>query len=252
MSKTAVAVTLSLAAFLAAFLAATTLPAGAQMNDSDEQPIPSITVNGSGEVRADPDLAVVQLGVLAQTDTAQRAQAEANRIARAILDRVSSLGVEAKAIQTAQLVLTPIYEQPSPQRQTPQAPRLAGYRASNLVSVRLEDLAKVGPVLDAAIEAGANRVEGVDFQLKDDREAREKALQLAVDEARGKARAIAGALGVELGPVQDVQEGGISIQLPKLGGPRMMAMEARVPETPVEAGQVTVSANVTLRYRIGS
>ncbi len=247
MSKIPVVATL----VLGALAATTTFPAGAQMNDSDEQPIPSITVNGSGEVRAAPDLAIVQLGVVAQADTARQAQEGANRIARAILQKVSALGVETKAIQTAQLVLTPVYDQPNPQRQAPEAPHLVGYRASNVVSVRLADLAKVGPVIDAAVDAGANRVEGVDFQLEDDREARRKALEQAVDEARGKAKAIASALGIELGPVQDVQEGGISIQTPKFGGTRMLAMEARAPETPVSAGEVTVSANVTLRYRIG-
>ncbi len=237
---------------LGALLVAATLPAGAQRNDSDDQPIPSITVNGSGEVRAEPDEAVVQLGVVAQTDSARQAQQEANRIGQAILQGVSALGVPKEAIQTAQLVLTPVYDQPSPQRQAPQAPHVVGYRASNVVSVRLDDLAKVGPVIDAAIGAGANRVEGVDFQLKDDREARESALQQAVAEARGKARAIAAALDVKLGAVLDVQEGGVSIQTPKYGAPRMLAMEARSAETPVSAGQVTVSANVTLRYRIGS
>ncbi len=236
---------------LGALLVAAALPAGAQMNDSDDQPIPSITVSGSGEVRAAPDLAIVQLGVVAQADTARQAQQDASKIARGILDGVMALGVAKKEIQTSQLVLTPVYDQPSPQRQSSQPPHVVGYRASNVVSVRLSDLNKVGPVIDAATEAGANRVQGVDFRLENDQAARQEALKQAVEKAQGKARTIAAALGVELGPVQDAREGGVTIHTPQLGAPRMLAMEARAPETPVEAGEVTVSAQVTLRYRIG-
>jgi uncharacterized protein YggE len=236
---------------LGALLVAAALPAGAQMNDSDDQPIPSITVNGSGEVRVAPDLAVVQLGVLAQADTARQAQQEASKIAQGILDGVKALGVAKEEIQTSQLVLTPVYDQPSPQRQAPQPPHVVGYRASNVVSVRLSDLTKVGPVIDAATEAGANRVEGVDFRLENDQAARREALKQAVEEAQAKARTIAAALGVELAAVQDAREGGVTIHTPQFGSPRMLAMEARAPETPVSSGQVTVSANVTLRYRIG-
>jgi uncharacterized protein YggE len=227
-------------------------PLGAQMNDSDEQPVPSITVNGSGEVRMAPDEAVVRLGVVAQSSTARQAQQEVNRTAQAILEGMAALGIPEKAIQTSQLVLSPVYDQPGPRQQAPSEPRIVGYRASNVVSVRLTDLAKVGPAIDAATESGANQVQGVDFQLRDDLEARQKALAQAVEEARAKARTIASALGVDLGPVLDVQEGGISIHRPQLGGTRMLAMEARTAETPVAAGEVTISANVTLRYRIGA
>lgn len=221
------------------------------MSDEQMKP-PAITVSGSGEVRVDPDLAVVRLGVLAQDEDAARAQQEANRVARGILEGVEALGVPTEAVQTSRLVLSPVYDQPRPQER-PREPRIAAYRASNVVTVRLDDLAKIGPVIDAAVEAGANRVEGVDFRLQDDGAARERALTAAVEEARAKAATIAAALEVELGPVLEASEGGVSIDVPRFrGGPQVMMMEAKAAEpTPVSAGEITVSANVTLRYRIG-
>lgn len=242
-------------AAVAAFVVST-LPVGAQMPEPPVHPpyppIPSITVTGSGEVRAAPDEAVVGLGVVAQMEQAREAQRQASRVAQAILDAVAALGVPAEAVQTSQLVLTPVYEHPSPRAmQVPTEPRIIGYRASNVVTVRLADLAKVGPVIDAGIEAGANRVEGVTFQLRDDRAAREEALRRAVAEASGKARAMAGALEVELGPVLDAHEGGVTVERPYLAV-RAMAMEAGDAATPVAPGEVTLSANVTLRYRIGA
>lgn len=226
--------------------------AGGQMNDAERSEIPAVTVSGSGEVRVAPDEAVVRVGVLAEHEDAAETQDRANRIARGILDGVSELGVPEEAVQTSRLVLSPVYEQPRPQ-QRPAEPRIVAYRATNVVSVRLEELTRIGPVIDAAIEAGANRVEGVDFRLRDDREARETALTRAVEEARGKAATIAAALGVELGPVLEAREGGVSIDVPRFaGGPRALTMEARAAEpTPVATGDITVSAEVTLRYRIG-
>lgn len=216
------------------------------------EPVPSITVAGSGEMRVAPDLATVRLGVVSQQQSAREAQQDASRIAQAILAGVAALDVPREAVQTSQLILSPVYEQPSPrQQQVPTEPRIVAYRASNVVSVRLEDLAKIGRVIDAAIEAGANQVEGVDFQLQDDREARQEALRRAVAEARSKARTMAEALGVTLGSVLDAREGGVSVEPPQFAT-RMFAMEARSADTPVSPGEITVSANVTLRYRIGS
>lgn len=229
----------------------TTCPLGAQMNDHHKEPTPSIAVTGSGEVREAPDEARVGLGVVAQRETAQEAQQEANTIARSILDGMTALDVPEEEIQTSQLVLTPVYQQGGPRQQVPTEPRIIAYRATNTVTVRLGDLSKIGPVIDAGIEAGANRVEGVSFQLRNDREARQDALRRAVAEARAKARAMAEALDVDLGPVLEAQEGGVTIEVPRSGGPRMMAMEARSADTPVSPGEVTVTAEVTLRYRIG-
>lgn len=239
---------------LALLISTLALPLGAQMPEPTphppHEPVPSIVVNGDGEVRVAPDEAMVRLGVVAQEESAREAQNEASRIADAILEAVAELGVGNEAIQTSQLYLTPVYEQGGPRQQVPTEPRIIAYRASNTVSIRLSDLTKIGPVIDAGIDNGSNQVEGVSFQVRDDRAARRDALTAAVTEAHAKAEAMAAALGVSLGPILDAREGGYSIERPEFAQARMMAMEASA-DTPVAPGQVTVHASVTLRYRIG-
>ena len=123
------------------------------------------------------------------------------------------------------------------------------YRASNTVQVEVDDLKKVGDVIDAGMKAGANRIEGVSFDLKDDTAARENAIREAIKEARAKAQTMAAALNVKLGTVHQVQEGGVH-----LVRPQMMAYDRAVAgaaaATPVQPGQVHVQASVSVTYRL--
>lgn len=233
-------------------LAAALFPAGtfAQAPPPPPAPPSSLTVQGTGEVRVDPDEATVRLGVVAQAPTARVAQEKVNQVANAVLTALKGLGIAAADLQTSELNLNPIF---APYRQ--EAPgqdsqRITGYQAGNTVSVRLTKLDLVGQAIDAGLAAGANQVEGVSFGLRDDQAARTHALEAAVREARGKAQAIAAALGVRLGEVLEAIEGGAAVD-PQQSFPRMaMAKADRSTPTPVAAGQLNVSASVTLRYRI--
>jgi hypothetical protein len=225
---------------LTAPLLAHDAPAGA--------PLPHLVVSGHGEVRAAPDEAAVRLGIEVQDASARAAQERASAVARGLLSAVGAAGVPAEDVQTAELMLYPIHAPERPEAESRQ-PRIVGYRAANVVTVRVRDLARLGPVLDAGIGAGANRVEGVDFRLADDLEARQRALTLAVAEARSKARALAAAAGVELGEIVALSEAGGAVQ-PVFAQSRMLAMESLAVETPVAPGEIVVRADVELRYRI--
>ena len=122
--------------------------------------VPVLTVSGLGQARVTPDEAVVRMGVVAQAKTARAAQDEVNRVAGAVLEAVRKLGIEAKDVQTSGLSLSPLYAQTRPGEED-KAPQITGYQASNSVTVRIEDLAKAGPVIDAGLSAGANSLEGV-------------------------------------------------------------------------------------------
>lgn len=230
-----------------ALTAALALPAAAQRAEGDKLP-PLLTVTGTSEARATPDEATVRLGVTRQASSAQAAQEEVNTTAQAILTAVTRLGIKAEQIRTSQLTLFPVYAQQKPGSN--EEPRIVAYRASNVVSIRLEKLTLAGPVIDAGLKAGANQLEGIQFQLRNDRPAREEALREAVAEARSKAKVIADALGVKLVAVYDVQESGVGVQpLPIFRGEAaMFARDAAA--TPVSPGQITVTATVTVRYRI--
>lgn len=209
---------------------------------------PTIAVNGEGTVHVDPDRARVRLGVEREAPLARDAQAETNRIANEIMAAMEDLGVAGEDIQTSRLSLYPVYGDPSPDRPRGE-PEVTGYRAANTVSITLDDLGRIGAVVDAAIAAGANRVEGVEFELSDATDARGRALAAAVDDARAKAEAIADALGVALGRIVETAEQGVSA--PPV--PFMARTEAAMVQdvsTPVAAGRVRVTASLTIRYAI--
>lgn len=226
----------------------------AQSPENDMNDVSTLNVRGSAEVRAAPDEATVRLGVLAQELTARAAQSRANEIASAILRGLTALEIPESEIQTSELRLHPVFApQPQPRstREEPEEPRIVAYRATNVVSVRLTDLDKVGPAIDAGLEAGSNQLQGVEFGLQDDLPTREEALRLAVKEARSKAQALAEALEVELASVLEVNEGGVSVRMPRFAdNVAMMRAEAASIGTPVAAGQIVVSAEVSIRYRI--
>lgn len=252
--RSSLAATAAVAVLAAAAVAP---PAAAQeRNVIERSAVPVITVSGTGEVRQTPDEATVRLGVTAQADDAAAAQREASETANRILAAVAALGVEESAIQTSRLVLDPVYSQPGPEERRgdrPYEPRIVGYRASNVVSVTLDDLDRVGPVIDAAVGAGANEVQGVDFRLRNDQAARQRAVANAIADARGTAAAMAAALGVELGPVLEAREGGAQVYYPTMDvrAFRAEAAMAAPPPTPVSPGEVEISARVEVTYRIG-
>jgi len=211
-------------------------------------PVPVLVVSGNASVMAVPDQAIVRLGIARQAASAQAAQQQANVAAQEILNAVEKAGVPPNQIQTARLVLTPIYAPRNPDSRD--APRIVAYNATNTISVRLENLSIVGTVIDAGLKAGANQIEGVGFALRNDLPSRQQALKQAVEEARSKAQTMAEALRVNLLEVLEVSEGGVSIV--DRVEPVFASRAAAVAETPVSPGQIEVRASVTIRYRISA
>jgi uncharacterized protein len=235
--------------FLFATLLVSALATTALAQTAVPPPPPVLVVTGNGEVMATPDEASVRLGIVRQAPTAQVAQDQASAVAQQILNEIRKFGVMPEKIQTARLVLSPVYAPRSPESRD--APRIVAYIATNTVTVRLEDLLLVGSVIDSGLKAGANQLEGVQFDLRNELPSRQQALKQAVNEARGKAEAMAEALRVNLGEVLEVSEGG-SIS-PRFEAPvngRVFATAQADVATPVSAGQLQVSAAVTIRYRI--
>jgi uncharacterized protein YggE len=183
------------ALLLIAMIAGRALPAfGSDLSGSVLPPIRTIQVDGNGEVRAKPDTA--ELSVAIETHAATAAEsAERNA---SLADKVSEalkakLGDKGK-IQTGGYSLFPDYEQ----RPGVENPRIIGYRAENSISVETRDIALAGPLIDAAIAAGANRINSLNFTLKDDTAARSEAIARASRDAQAQANALAASLGVKL------------------------------------------------------
>jgi uncharacterized protein len=220
-------------------------PVAAFAADSDAAAMRTIIVDGSGEARATPDNASLNLAIETTGKTAaQASSANADLASKVVAALKSQLG-DKGTISTGGYSLNPEYDQ----RPGREKPMIVGYTAQNSITVDTGQLELVGDLIDAAIAAGANRVNYLNFSLKNDAQARAEAITSATRDARAQAQALADALGVKLGRI--VKATTISEQQPiRFSRAPVMAMAAMSEPTPVEPGQVTVPATVSLTYEI--
>ncbi len=238
------------AGLFAAVLAASAVAgssAAAQTNAAERV----IRVTGTGQVRAAPDQATADFAVETTGATAQAAAAEnAQRMERVIAALVRA-GVPRERIETRDYNVFPDYD---PRSMESGEPRIRGYRVMNTVSATLHDIARVGQVVDAALQAGANRVHGVRFGLRDPQRFRQQAIADAVRRARADAESIAAALRVELGHVREAHtaEFGMVPQPPVMYARDAMASMAESAPTPINPAEQMVRASVSISYSIGA
>lgn len=210
---------------------------------AEETPMRQIAVTGEGTVEAVPDMALLSLGVTNQAETAGAAMAATSAAVGSVLDRLGALGLEAKDVQTRNISLTPVWNDPGIRGGTPE---ISGFQASNTISVRVRDLDKLGTIMDEVVSDGANTFNGLSFSLQDPKPETEEARRRAVSDATARAQVLAQAAGVTLGPVQTITEMGSGG-----GGPVMMEMAmARGAGVPVAAGEVSVTVSVSMTFAI--
>ncbi|MBA2564085.1 MAG: SIMPL domain-containing protein [Gemmatimonadetes bacterium] len=221
--------------------------AGAQESRGDAPPR-TVSVGGESFVRAAPELAKIRLGVVTEARTARAASEENARKMNAVVASLRAADIPEARIQTVQLTIEPAYDYQQPEgRQV-----LRGFAARNVVEAEVRELQRLGDILDAAITAGGNAVEGVRFELEDPGAAQSRALEGALADARRKAEALAKAAGVKLGEVQQIaaSSGGGPIPYPMLqSGVAEMAARADVAPS-VSPGELTVTSNVQVTYLI--
>ena len=202
----------------------------------------TLSMSGHGEVRAAPDMATVNAGVTSSAPTAAAALAANSSRMNTVFAALKKLGVADKNIQTAGFNVSPQYTNGDNNN----ARRLTGYQVNNEVSVRLEDVAKVGPALDALVAAGANQMNGISFDIAAPAPLLEKARAGAIADARARAETYARAAGVTLGAILSISEGGAS-EPPR---PMYKVMAMSMAPTPVAAGQQSVTADVSVVWEI--
>jgi uncharacterized protein YggE len=203
----------------------------------------TLTVTGEGATEIAPDLATLQVGVTTTADTAAEALAANSAALDAVLQRLRDAGVEDRDLQTSNLSVTPNW---TGYDSSSSGPQISGYTAMNMVTVKIRKLDGLGVVLDAAVQDGANTLNGLTFGLADPRPAMDAARQAAVEDAKAKAALYAAAAGVKLGKIEAITEGG------NFGGPAPMYKDARVEASaaPVEAGQLSMQASVTVVWEL--
>ena len=203
-----------------------------------------ITVAGEGRIEAAPDMATITLGVTHEAKEARDAMQATSQAVAKVLERLSAMGIAPRDLQTRQLSLNPLWSDSSASGRDQR--RISGFVASNTVMVRVRDLAALGGILDAVIEDGANDFNGLRFGVQDPAPLLDEARQRAVGDAMDRAKLLAGAAGVTLGPVLSIDEHGGGSVAPMAE----MAMRMSAAGAPVAAGELTITANVAMVFAI--
>jgi len=207
----------------------------------EPQPPPSIVVNGEAVVQATPDRAYVTVSVESRDKNPSAAQKKTATAMDTVRKALGATGIASDQIRTVayELQLEFDYEKG---RQIPRE-----YLSRDALEVRLDDVAKVGPVIDAAVGAGATSIGGVRFDLKERDTLEREALKRAVADGRARADAAAAGAGVTVASVLRIEEQ--RIFSPPQAMPMLMkasAMADSAPETAISAGQIELRAQVTL------
>jgi hypothetical protein len=204
----------------------------------------TISVSGTGKITLAPDVAYVYIGVQSQSANVSDALSENNAKAQAIANTIKELKIDAKDIQTSSFNI-------SPQQQYSPEGKITGttYVVDNTVNVTVHDLTVLGKLLDAVVRAGANSINGINFDVVDRSKATSEARKLAIADARSQAEELATAAGVAVGDLQTlnavVNTGPVPLYDAKVaqgvGGSSTV---------PVSAGQLTISVDVNAIYAI--
>jgi uncharacterized protein YggE len=205
-----------------------------------------ITVVGQGSARVAPDIAQVSVGADTVADTVSDAVKESNSRMDAILSALKALGIAEKDIQTQNYSISVEQVSVAPGLEGSGAAAKPRYRVTNMVNVTIRELGKVGNVLDAVVEAGANNIWGVSFSVDDTKAALTEARGKAVADAQARARELAGLSGVELGSIVSVSEVVGSNSYP-VAVERAFGMGA---DASVSVGEVEVSYQVQVVYSL--
>lgn len=203
---------------------------------------PHVRTSGEATVTVKPDRAQIDVGVVTQADTSQAAVQQNAQKLEATLTRLRQLLGAGADIKTISYSVTPNYRYP----QGGGEPTITGYTATNIVRVTLDDLTKVGSVIDNAVLGGSNRIQNLRFMLKDEAPVKAQALREAAVKARTSANALADALGLRVVRVLSVAEGGS----PVVPMREVAFARADAASTPIEPGTIEVTATVSLTIEV--
>lgn len=204
----------------------------------------TIQVSGNGEVSVQPDRARVRLGVETESESAQDALQLNNEQMSSVIETLLQADIEESDIQSDVLRLEAMYESGEDMNSR----TLTGYRASNIVLVTVRDLDNLGDLLDEAVAAGGNSLQGIQFEVSDQAQFEQAAREAAMSNAQNKAEQLAELAGVELGDVRTIIETGFSAPIVASA----VREEALVAGVPVQPGSQTIQASVQVTWEIAS
>ena len=225
-------------------------PIAVQAHDETKPETPTLTVSESGTVAHAPDTVFVTFGLDSPGKVLAEAQRRNSAAMSHVMDRLLDLQIDKELIQTSSFTVSPQYRPPSNRSADtpPASPEIIGYVVSNMVTVEIRALDRVGMVIEEALKAGANSFQGLHWGLRDEQSVRLNALKQAAAKAREKAAVLSEAMHLKLVRVLSVTEGGHVIR--PASHMARMAMDAGAGDVPISQGELKIEATVTLVYEI--
>ncbi|MBI4515925.1 MAG: SIMPL domain-containing protein [Deltaproteobacteria bacterium] len=207
----------------------------------------TIAVTGQAEVQAPPDRLTVSFAVETTAARATDAAAENAKRSSAVAAALKAQIAAGDSVSSTRYSLDPRYDTARPGES--REPRITGYVARNEVQVESRKIDSAGALIDAAIAAGANRISGLQFSLSQRAEVLRGAIEKAGADAQAQAESVAKGLGVRLKGVLSASTSTAPMPMSRRFEGMAMAAEVRAP-TPIEPGEMTVSANLHVTYEI--
>jgi uncharacterized protein len=206
----------------------------------------TIEVTGSAEAHVAPDVASLNLAIETHAPTAQQSAGQNAALAKKVVDALTAKLQGKGKVWTGGYSLYPEYNEPRPNEKAV----VTGYRAENSITVETGEIGMLGGLIDTAIEAGANRINFLNFTLRDESQARSQAIALAAKDAQTQADSLAKSLGVKLGPVVKATTEAEARPMPMVRFGAMAMSSSMGAPTPVQPNEVTVPATVSITYQI--
>ncbi len=215
----------------------------------------TITVSGTGEVYAKPDLALTSFSVRNEAKTVAEAMTENTAKMNAVIDFMKEQGVEDKDLKTTSFNIYPLYEWQKASTEIwppPEGTRiLVGYEITQSLQVKIRDLDKIGDIIQGAADSGANQIGSLQFTIDDQDELKKQAREEAIEEAKEKARELASQLAVQLVRITSFSESGVAPRFSYYDTAMKEAIgSAEAPAPQIETGENKIEVSVSITFEI--
>ena len=218
---------------------------------AQDAPKRTLSVSATGTVTAEPDIAVVSMGVVSNAKTARAALSANTKAMTALIEQLVAQAIAKKDLQTSNFSVQPRYIYPKRSNDGQQRPpRVVGYTVSNQLTAIVRNLDSLGEVLDKAVSTGSNQIQGLRFSIDKPGPLRDEARKRAVSRAIAKAKLLAEAAGVNLGPIMTMSESGGPRPPQPVARGRAFAAEAADAPVPVARGEQEISATVNITWML--
>lgn len=214
----------------------------------ESSPTRRISVQGTGQVTAEPDIATVRFAVVTRAEDPETARQQNAKASKQALNVVHELEVPREKIRLEQLRLQPAREYNPQTRRREEV----GFEVTRLLVVELQNLEQLPKLVARVVQEGANRLEQVRYGLQKEAPVRNKALRQAIENAAVKAQLLAQTAGAELGPVLQIDEQNVNVPYPQVQMTAEAAMKDRAAPEPeaYASGEITVEAAVQVVYEL--